>query len=94
MTFRLFIVKKMSTFPDETTHIMPRCTMHLCGHRNKMVPFKKPFIFGNLNSGFNFCICTCWLINDTCNYCLSWWVSNHHIGNKDLVFTSHVEIAS
>jgi hypothetical protein len=34
------------------------------------------------------------LINGTCMYNLPWQVSNHHIDNKGLVFTSHVEISS
>ncbi len=59
MTFWLFIVKKTNTLPDETIRIMPRCIVHLRGHRNKMVPFTKPFIFTNLNNGFRFRIYIC-----------------------------------
>jgi len=94
MTSQSFIVKKANTFPNETIHIMHGCIVHLCGHRNKMVPFIKPSIFADFSNGFKFCICICWLINGTCMYNLPWRVSNHHIDNKGLVFTSHVEISS
>jgi len=88
-TFQSYIVEKMNMFFGEMIHNTLRCTMHLHGHRNKNVPFMKPFILYN---DAKFRSCTCWSINDTCNHCLSCWVNNHHIGNKNLVFTNHVEI--
>ncbi len=41
MTFRSSIMEKMGTFPNEIIHIMLKCAMHLCGHRNKVVSFMK-----------------------------------------------------
>jgi len=83
-------MEKMSTFPDEMIHIMFRCVMHFHGHQNKMMPF----ILVDFNNGIEFYNYTCWLTNDIQNHCLPHWVSNHHIGNKDLVLSSHVEISS
>ncbi len=54
MISRSFIVKKTSTLFNEMIHIMPKCTMHLHGDWNKMVPFIKPFIFVDLNNGVKF----------------------------------------
>jgi hypothetical protein len=34
------------------------------------------------------------LINDTHSHCVSCWVNNRHIGNKDVIFTSHEKIGS
>jgi hypothetical protein len=53
------IVEKMGTLPNEMIHIMPKCIMHLYGHRNKVVPLMKPFIFLDLNNGVKFHSCTC-----------------------------------
>jgi hypothetical protein len=36
------MVEKMSTFLDETIHIILGCAMHLHGHWNKMVALMKP----------------------------------------------------
>jgi hypothetical protein len=94
MTFWLSIVEKMSTFLDETIHIMPRCVVHFHGHQNKMVPFMKPSIYRDFNNGIKFRSYTRWSINDIQKYCLSHWVNNHHISNEDLVFSGHVEIDS
>ncbi len=71
---------------------MPGCIVHLHGHRNKVVPFMKPCILADLNNGTKFHIYTCWSTKDTQSHRLSCWVSNHHIGNKDLVLLGHVEI--
>jgi hypothetical protein len=56
MTFENFIVEKMSTFPDKTIHIAPRCDVHLHGHRNKMVPLMKPSTLADLNKALSFTI--------------------------------------
>ncbi len=61
-------MEKMNTLPHETIHIMPRCVMHLYGHRKKVVPLLKPFIFMDLSNGIKFRNCTYWLINDTWNH--------------------------
>ncbi len=82
----------MNTLPDETIHITPKCVVHLHGHQNKLVPLMKPYMLVNISNGVKFCSCTFWLINDTRSHHLSCWVSNHHIGNKDLVLMSHVKI--
>jgi hypothetical protein len=55
MTSQSTIMEKTNIFFDETIHIMPGCTMHLHGHRNKMVPFMKPFISIDLSNGAKFC---------------------------------------
>jgi hypothetical protein len=90
MTSWSFIMEKISTFLDESIHITPRWTMHLHGHRNKMVPLMKPYIFTNFNNGVKFRSCTYWSINDTWNHCFSCQVNNHHIGNKNLILLGHV----
>ncbi len=87
-------MEKMGTFLDETIHIMPKCTLHLHSHWNKMVPFIKPFIFADFSNGAKFHNCTCWLINDTRSHYFPCWVNNHHINNEDLVLLGHVEINS
>ncbi len=53
------MVEKTSTLLDETIHIKPRCTMHLHGHWNKVVPLMKPSLLANLNNGAKFHNCTC-----------------------------------
>ncbi len=68
MTPQSSIMEKMNTFPNETIHIMPGCTVHLHGHQNNMVPFLKPFIFANLSNGAKFRNCTCWSTNDIQNH--------------------------
>jgi hypothetical protein len=82
----------MNTLLDETIHIMVGCAVHL--HWNKNVPFMKPFILMDLSNGTKFRNYTCWSTNDTHSHRLSCQVSNHHINNKDLVLTNHVEISS
>jgi hypothetical protein len=84
----------MSTFLNEMIHIMLECIVHLHGHQNKMVPLLKPSIFANLSNGVKFRNYTCWSINDTWSHYLLHHVSNHHIGNENLVFLSHVKIDS
>ncbi len=54
MTSQLSIVEKTSTFLDETIHIMFGCAVHLHGHRNKMVPLLKLFIFADLSNDIKF----------------------------------------
>jgi hypothetical protein len=54
MTFRLLIVKKTSTFLDEMIHITHKCTMHLHGHQNKMVPLIKPLCLWILAMALSF----------------------------------------
>jgi hypothetical protein len=73
---------------------MPECTMHLHGHRNKMVPLMMPFILANLSNGTKFRNYTYWSSNDIQNHCILRWASNHNIDNEDLVLPSHVEIDS
>ncbi len=87
-------MEKMGTFLDETIHIMPKSTVHLHGHWNKLVPLMKPFILMDLSNGVKFYNCTCWLINDTRSHYLLCRINNHHIDNEDLVLSSHVEISS
>jgi hypothetical protein len=94
MTFRTSILEKMGMFPNETIHIPPRCTVHLHGHQNKVVPFMKPSILVDLSNGTKIRNYTCWLINDTQNHCLLRQVSNHHINNEDLFLLSYVKIDS
>ncbi len=56
------IVEKMGTFHNETIHIMPKCTLHLHGHQNEMVPFMKPSIFADLSNpiyNYNMCVRLC-----------------------------------
>jgi hypothetical protein len=48
------IMKKTSTLPNEMIHITFRCTMHLCGHQNKMVPLMNPFILVDLGNNVKF----------------------------------------
>jgi hypothetical protein len=48
------IMEKMSTLPDETIHITPKCVMHLHGHWNKMVPLTKLSILVDLNNRTKF----------------------------------------
>jgi hypothetical protein len=64
MISRSSIVEKMSTLPNEVIHITLECAMHLYDHRNKMVPFMKPFIFAYFSNDAKFHNCTYWLIND------------------------------
>jgi len=47
-------MKRMNTLFDEMIIIMPMCVVHLHGHRNKMVPFLKPFIFVDLSNDAKF----------------------------------------
>jgi hypothetical protein len=54
MTYRSSIVEKTSTLLDEMILITFKCTMHLHGHRKKMVPLMKPSILANLNNGAKF----------------------------------------
>jgi hypothetical protein len=54
----------------------------------------KPFIFADLNDGAKFHNYICWSTNDTWNHYLLCRVSNHHIGNEDLILSSHVKIDS
>jgi hypothetical protein len=56
MTFQLFIVKKMSTFLDETIHITSECVVHFYDHRNKMMLLMKPSILANFSNALNFAI--------------------------------------
>jgi hypothetical protein len=44
------------------------CVMHLSDHRNKMVPFMKPFILANLNNDAKFHNYTCSSTDDTRNH--------------------------
>jgi hypothetical protein len=92
MTFWSFIVEKMGTLPDETIHIAVGWVVHLHGHWNKVVPLVKPFIFVNLSNGAKFHSYTCWSTNDTQSHHFLCQVSNHHIGNEDLVLLGHVKI--
>jgi hypothetical protein len=92
MTSQSSIIEKTSTFVDETIHIMFECVVHLHGHWNKVVPFMKPFIFTDLSNDIKFRNYTYWSTNDTQSHRLPHWVSNHHIGNKNLVLLGHVEI--
>jgi hypothetical protein len=85
MTFQLPIVEKMGTL-DEMIHIPPRCSVHLHGRRNKVVPLMKPFILVDISNGAKFNSCTCLLTNDIRSHCFPYQVNNHHINNKDLVF--------
>jgi hypothetical protein len=55
MTFYSSIVKNMSTLLDETIHIMPKCTVHFHGHRNKMVPRMELSILADFCNGAKFC---------------------------------------
>ncbi len=92
MTSQLSIVEKMSTFFNETIHIMFKCVVHLHCYRNKMIPLMKPSTLANFNNSAKFHNYTCWSTNDTRNHCLLCPVNNHHIGNKNLILTSHVKI--
>jgi hypothetical protein len=92
MTSRLSPMEKIGTFLDETIHITPRCTMRFHGHRNKMVPLMKPFIFVDLSNGVKFHNYTCYSIDDIRSHYLPRQVNNHHINNKDLILSSHVDI--
>jgi 5-methylcytosine-specific restriction endonuclease McrA len=87
----MFIMGKMGTLHDETIHIVPKCAMHLHGHQNKVVPLMEPFIFVDFNNGTEFYNCTYKSINDIRSHYFPHWVSNHHIGKKDLVLSGHVE---
>jgi len=87
-------MEKMGTFLNEMIHITLEGVVHFQGHQNKVVPFMKPSIFVNFSNGIKFHSCISWLTNDIQSHCLSHWVNNHHIDNKDLVFVSHVEIGS
>jgi len=85
-------MEKTSTFFDGTIHILLRCVVHLRGHRNKMVPFMKPFIFVDFSNGTKFCNYIYWSNNDIQSHHLLHQANNHHIDNDKLVFLSHVEI--
>jgi hypothetical protein len=54
MTSQSPIMKKTNTLPDEMIHIMFECTMHLHGHRTKMLPFMKPSIFLDISNSVKF----------------------------------------
>jgi hypothetical protein len=54
----------------------------------------KPSILMDFNNDAKFHSYTCRSTNDTHNHCVSCWVNNHHIGNKDMVFMSHEKIGS
>ncbi len=54
----------------------------------------KPFILADLKNDIKFCNYTYWSIDDIQNHHLSHRISNHHIGNKDLVLSGHVKIGS
>jgi hypothetical protein len=92
MIFWSSIMERTSTLPNETIHITPKCVVHLHDYQNKMVPFMKLSIFEDLNNDIKFHSYTYWSTNDIRSHHLSCQVSNHHINNKDLVFTNHVEI--
>jgi hypothetical protein len=94
MTFWSSIVEKTGTFLDETINITLECTMHLHGHRNKVVPLMKPFILVDIKNGVKFCNHTYSLTNDIWNHYPLCQVSNHHIDNKNLVLLGHVKISS
>jgi hypothetical protein len=85
------IVKKTNTLHDETIHIMPKCTMCLHGHWNKLVPLMKPFILANFNNDTKFHNYTWWSTNDISKLLSPMF--GHHIGNVDVVLSSHVEIS-
>jgi hypothetical protein len=67
--------------------------MHLHSHRNKIMPLMKHFIIANFNNGIKFHNCTYWSTNDIQSHHFVRQVTNHHINNKDLVFSKHVKIA-
>jgi hypothetical protein len=94
MTFRSSIVEKIDTLPNETIHMTFGCVVHLHGHKNKVVPLMKPSILVDLNNGIKFCNCTYWLTNDIRIHRLSCQISNHHMDDKELVPSRHVEIGS
>ncbi len=94
MTSWLFIVEKMGTLLDEMIHITHGCAMHLHDHRNKTVSFMKLSILANFSNDIRFCNNTYWLSNDTQSDRLPCEVNNHHIANKNLIFSGHVEIDS
>ncbi len=81
-------------FLDEMIHITPKCTMHLHGHRNKMVPLMEPFVIVDLSNNAKFHSCIYWWSNDTQKPPFPHRVSNHHIGNEDLVLSGPVKIDS
>ncbi len=58
------------------------------------MPLMKPSILMDFNNDAKFHSYTCRSTNDTHNHCVSCWVNNHHIGNKDMVFMSHEKIGS
>jgi hypothetical protein len=94
MTSQLFTVKKITTLPDETTHITLGFVVHFHGHQNKVVPLMKPYVLVDRSNGAKFHKCTSWLIYDTRSHHLMCQVNNHHINNKNLVLLGHVEIDS
>ncbi len=94
MISQLFIVEKIGTFLDETIHIMPKCTMHLHGHRNNVVPLMKPSMFANFNNGIKFHNYTYQLINNIWSHRFLRQVGYHHIGNENLILSDDVEISS
>jgi hypothetical protein len=65
------------------SHLGAPCTSMAIGI--KRCPLLKPSIFGDLSNGIKFHICTCWSINGTWSHHLPHKVSNHYIGNKDLI---------
>jgi hypothetical protein len=92
MTFWSSIVEKTSTFHNEIIYIMFKCTMHLHSHWNKMVFIMNPSIFEDFSNDIKFHNCTCCSIKDIRSHCFLCQFYNYHIGNKNLVLTSHVNI--
>jgi hypothetical protein len=82
----------MNTLSNETIHITFECTVHLHGHRDKMVPLVKTSIIPDFSNGVKFHNCSCWLSNDTHSHHLPCQIHNHHINNKNLVLTNHVRL--
>ncbi len=89
--FQSFIMKKTSTFFDETIHIMFKCAFHLHHCQNKVVPFMKPSLLTNVKNGVRFYNYICWLINDIQKHYFSYQVNNHHINNENLILSSYVK---
>jgi hypothetical protein len=51
-----------------------------------------PFVLVDFYNGVKFHNYTYWLTNDTWNHHLLRRVNNHHIDNKNVVLSGHVEI--
>ncbi len=81
-------MKKISTFPNETIHIMSGV---LC---TSMALRIKSYILTDLSNETKFHNCTYWSTNDIPSHHLPCQVNNHHINNKNLILTSHVKINS